>query len=368
MDYVFESLHPKADIRNLLIDNQPMLEAKQAESLAQILNLATNAGIKVTGISITASNMSINLSNTAATPYWTTSSVSVATSTNINVSSLNGTAISSSNALPVSLAGSNSMTLVGSMPVYLATNGPASPLQVQAKAGTNAVTQSGAWALAEGTNSIYSASLSNLLATVIANQTALSNQLYLGILVGATNASQTAVGVSNLNTAPLFTQQVGPGTNAVGGFVWTTAFAPAIATGAYGSNDCLGTVQTLTNACRTTGGSATIMSVTVYDYTAQNAPLEILVFNKLPTGTYTDDAVPAPASTDGLLTRGPISILASDYKKINSTNAVAYAFPIHLTLKNNESSQNLYYQIICNGTPTYAATNRVVIGWGLIQD
>ena len=189
------------------------------------------------------------------------------TSTNINLSSLNGTAISTNNPVPVILGGSNSMTLVGNMPVYLATNGASSPLivsnvasssatlsfstndmtilgvspsasaplQVQAKAGTNAVTQSGAWALAAGTNAVTQLGewkIANSTNTITGTVTVLPiegtnsvKQLGAWALAAGTNAA-----------TQLGEWKVAAGTNAISGtlpaFAAIPTFAPVAGTNA----------------------------------------------------------------------------------------------------------------------------------------
>jgi hypothetical protein len=146
---------------------------------------------------------------------------------------------------------------------------------------------------------------------------------------------------------------------------------PTIDTNAYTSGDCLGGVQTISNAARYTGGGGFIRSVTVLDKTqAQRAAIDLLFYS----ATITDagnNAPFAPTDADSALYVGEIRILTGDYNTAwpgTPLNSVAYkpnsgtaTFPLSMEIPYSCATTSLFMQAVVRGTPTYTSTTDIVI-------
>lgn len=143
-------------------------------------------------------------------------------------------------------------------------------------------------------------------------------------------------------------------------------------TPAYTAGDCLGGLQTISNAARFSGGGGVIRSVTVLDKTqAQRSAFDIFLFNGSITAT-TDNAAFAGSDADMAKCIGVISILTTDYntafagtplnsvafKPDTKTNTLpqAMAIPYYCS-----GSTTLYAQLVTRGTPTYTSTTDIVV-------
>lgn len=140
----------------------------------------------------------------------------------------------------------------------------------------------------------------------------------------------------------------------VGGHINSYRFNPTITAGAYSANDVIAGELTLTNAVRTSGGSAVLQSLTIHDKAAQGVAMHFYLFDAAPSAALADNA--AWAWTDG----DEDKWLGTVY--VASTDWVAAAGDSFVT-KNNiglavsaNGSQNLFLYIVTTGTPTYAGT------------
>jgi hypothetical protein len=135
---------------------------------------------------------------------------------------------------------------------------------------------------------------------------------------------------------------------------------------AYASGDCLGTVQTLTNALDAAYGTGLIESVSVVDTNNQKPAMDIIVFSSTPSaGTYVDNATPS-FSTDaaGKIIR-KIPIYASDYTTENDV-AVADVNPLGRTVVSDSTS--LYMVPVATGATTFTAATPVTVRFNILQD
>lgn len=142
-------------------------------------------------------------------------------------------------------------------------------------------------------------------------------------------------------------------------------------TPAYTAGDCLGGLQTISNAARFSGGGGVITSVTVLDKSpSQRAAFDIFLFNGSITAT-TDNAAFVPTDADAAKCVGVISILTTDYNTafVGAVNSVAFkpdtktntlpqamAIPYYCS-----GSTTLYAQLVTRGTPTYTSTTDIVV-------
>lgn len=155
---------------------------------------------------------------------------------------------------------------------------------------------------------------------------------------------------------------------------------PTISTSpAYTTGDCLGGVQTISNAARFSGGGGVITSVTVLDKTqAQRSAFDILLFNSSITAT-TDNAAFAGSDADMAKCIGIISILTTDYNTafagvpLNSVafkpNSATATWPQSMAIPYYCSGgTTLYAQLVVRGTPTYTSTTDLVLQLNCILD
>lgn len=193
------------------------------------------------------------------------------------------------------------------------------------------------------------------------------------------------VGGDGTNTGDLAGRQVSAATD-VAAYVdprpYRSIFSitPAISTTpAYTSGDYLGTVNTVSNAARFSGGGGVITSVTVLDKTqAQRSAFDILLFNSSITAT-TDNAASAISDADMAKCVGVISVLTTDYNTAfpgTPLNSVAYkpdtktnTLPMSMAIPYYcLGSTSLYVQLIVRGTPTYTSATDLVVQLNCILD
>lgn len=156
---------------------------------------------------------------------------------------------------------------------------------------------------------------------------------------------------------------------AVGGHSVQVSATPTVtASSAYSSGNCVGTSQTLTNACRTSGGAVTLAGIVITDKANQKAALTILILDAAPGGTYTDKSSPTLATDLGKVV-AHVTVAASDYVTVGSdSKAVASLANLNRVCINNESGRNLYAVVLATGTPTYASTSDLTFKYKFYQD
>jgi len=154
----------------------------------------------------------------------------------------------------------------------------------------------------------------------------------------------------------------------VGGNTTTVTVSPTVTAGAYHANDCIGGKLTLANAARAAAGSGLIYTLTVQDLAAQNAILEIYIFNADPSnGTYTDNGAVDIHDTDMGYCIGRIDVATSDYKSL-ADNSMAFPKDMRAIPFKLASGTSLYAIIRTTGTPTYAATSDLKLVFGILRD
>lgn len=154
---------------------------------------------------------------------------------------------------------------------------------------------------------------------------------------------------------------------------------PAINTSIYASGDCLGGLNTITNAARYSGGGGVITSVVVLDKTqAQRAAIDLFFFSTSVTSAGNNNPVAFSDADMGNFI-GSISILTGTYNTAfpgTPLNSVAF-LPDTKTAANPSSlaipyycsgSTSLYMQAVVRGTPTYTSASDIVIQLNCVLD
>ena len=152
---------------------------------------------------------------------------------------------------------------------------------------------------------------------------------------------------------------------------------PTVSTSpAYTAEDQVGGIQTLTNACRSKGAGATLISLTVHDAGKQSAALTVFFFDELPTVASVDNG--AITITDAEMADkciGTISLTAANYVNVAGSSIVtapASSTGLYMKSKTDKvsgaASGNLYAVVKTTGTPTYASTTDLTFRYSFIQD
>jgi len=131
---------------------------------------------------------------------------------------------------------------------------------------------------------------------------------------------------------------------------------PTVDTSIYASGDAIDGLQTLTEAVNSADQSGIIEHITLIDGDGQDAALDLL-FYEAAVADGTDNAAYAPTLLVLKQSLGTVSILAADYDNYGANGNVATVKPNFFFQM--ENSQNLFFQIVSRGTPTYAAATNV---------
>lgn len=141
---------------------------------------------------------------------------------------------------------------------------------------------------------------------------------------------------------------------------------PVIDTAAYATGDCLGPLQTVSNAARISGGGGHIVGVQIVDKTqAQRAAIDLVFFSQTVT-TAANNALFTISDADALFMVAYIAVATGDYNTAwpgTPTNSVA-VIPKSASLRVPYvcATTSLFMQAIVRGTPTYTSTSDIVIG------
>ena len=140
---------------------------------------------------------------------------------------------------------------------------------------------------------------------------------------------------------------------------------------AYTSGYCLGGVQYVPNMIVAGGlGGTIITGVDIIDNTATNATIDIWIFNKLPTGTYTDHAGCTVASADQPYLVGVIyGALATCSSDSAGTTGMCQSTPaVPISASSYPPTPALYMVPVVRGTPTYGSTKTLLINIKALPD
>jgi hypothetical protein len=154
---------------------------------------------------------------------------------------------------------------------------------------------------------------------------------------------------------------------------YTTATASngsalAVTAGAYTANDSVGGLLKFSNALCPESGGGVINSVMVTDKAGNQVQYGLVLYQSLPSGTFTNDAGVDPADADLLLQLPPITIMSSDCRAYTDNGVCALtgldSSVYSITPSSSSVAGTFYGVLITDGTPTYASTSdvNVIIG------
>lgn len=150
-------------------------------------------------------------------------------------------------------------------------------------------------------------------------------------------------------------------------------------TPAYTSGDCIGGLQTISNAARANGAGGVINSIRILDKTqAQRAAMDLLFFSSS-VSSAGDNAAAAFSDADMANLVAIVSILTTDYNTAwagTPLNSIAFkpdtktnTLPVSMAIPYFcASGTSLYVQAVSRGTPTYTSTTDLVFQYCLTLD
>lgn len=145
------------------------------------------------------------------------------------------------------------------------------------------------------------------------------------------------------------------------------AIKPVVDTAIYASGDNIGGLQFLPNVAFRPGAWASLIRTIVTDKSHQDAILNVLLLNTLPTSTVTDQAAFTLAAADLPFVVANIHIAVGDYVSF-TTPGVADDRPVNgpVPLLTRQNS-GLWAIIVSGGTPTYASASDLQLRLDFIQ-
>lgn len=145
---------------------------------------------------------------------------------------------------------------------------------------------------------------------------------------------------------------------------------PTITAQAYSAGKQLGGVTKIPSAVPLSGSGANLLSLAIIDAANQKSAIDILFFNQAPTlisvdgGTF--DISDAEMVSKYL---GRIAVPNTNYKTNgSSTNADVAIANINLKVQSIANSLDIYFVLVCQGTPTYVSTTDLALKFGFDQD
>lgn len=145
---------------------------------------------------------------------------------------------------------------------------------------------------------------------------------------------------------------------------------PTVSTIAYASGDCLGGLQTISNAVRVSGSSGRLMKVTVLDKTQAQRPSIDLVFFDRSVTVAGDNNPFACSDADMAFCLGVLSISTSNWNTawpgtpLNSLATLIPAAPLSFVA----NATDLFVQAVVRATPTLTSTSDLIFTYTIEQD
>lgn len=138
---------------------------------------------------------------------------------------------------------------------------------------------------------------------------------------------------------------------------------PTVDTAAYAAGDAVGGLLTFAGIARGGGAVVEIVQVVVTDLAKQNAPLDLVLFDRAFTPT-TDNTPFDPADADLPNLVGILNVVAADYASFNDNSAAIKKVSVFC----KPNTADLFGQLVARGTPTYAAATDLQIKLTAIQE
>lgn len=132
-----------------------------------------------------------------------------------------------------------------------------------------------------------------------------------------------------------------------------------VTAGAYSANDVVGGLLTFANI-PIPKPYLNVKGVTLTDRAGQAVRYDLVFFEDLPSGTYTNDAAMNPSNDDLLLINPIIPLLATDNfqfsgKGVSSLSNITVPVKT-VKLEPRQTGRNLYVALVTRGTPTFSST------------
>ncbi len=135
-------------------------------------------------------------------------------------------------------------------------------------------------------------------------------------------------------------------------------------TPAYTAKDAVGAVMTFSNAVRASGGSCRLEAVQVVDKGQQMASLELMLYDRAPATTPTDNAIYAPTDAELVNVLAVVPIYPSDYSVLSTNSVASRLVGAELLLNGTD----LFGILVTRGTPTYTSTTALIVSLTILQD
>ena len=143
------------------------------------------------------------------------------------------------------------------------------------------------------------------------------------------------------------------------------SITPTITAGAYTANDCIGGLLKFKGSDQLKSGY--VHALTVFDDASQEAALDLAIFKSKPSAsTFTDDAAAGLAAADADKLIGVINLATTDWVSY-SGGSIAHVGVKSIPFSLDNGSE-LYCALTTPSTPTYAATDDLVITLGMFND
>lgn len=182
----------------------------------------------------------------------------------------------------------------------------------------------------------------------------------------ATAAKQPALGTAGTPSADVLSVQGAASMTPVTAGLRQVRIVPAAPTisaaSIYASGDAVGGKLTFPNAARVSGGTITITMAIIVDKDQELAPLELVLFNDDFTAVG-DNAAFDPTDAD-LAAKFIGVVKISDYASFFDNAVATRECRFTTTLV----ATSVYGQLVTRSTPTYTATDDIVVGIQVIQD
>ena len=145
----------------------------------------------------------------------------------------------------------------------------------------------------------------------------------------------------------------------------TVDATPTITAGLYTLGAAVGGLLTFASVVHASGNGGRITDVVVIDKSAQEAPLELVLFDRAFTPT-ADGSLFAPSNADLAHSIGVIPILPQDYTRF-SANSMAWIRNVNKAFT-AVGTANIYGQLVTRGTPTFSSVSDITIRLTVVKD
>lgn len=200
----------------------------------------------------------------------------------------------------------------------------------------------------------------------LANQKAILAKLTAGLTTTNAPSGTQNVSIVNTPTNANVSATVNTGTMNVGGFSTRVSVTPVIsASPDYSSGDNVGAIQTVASAVRSSGGTAMLTEIEIWDKAAQNSAFVIDFWDASPSGTYTDNSAEVIAGDDGKYL-GSVFVSSADWVTTGAVSRCSIK-GLGLILK-PASGTSVYATVLTTSVPNQASTSDLIFKYSLIQD